>query len=97
MARHLGRARERQTAVREEGLNPCPAGPFRIAEGEDVWVLYSPDVDRQYMREVPSSGYPLQVLELHSKDDVQAVATVFSYKVGARFVIAFRFADVRPL
>lgn len=71
--------------------------PFKLIEGNEAYVVYSPDHTKHCLGPVPSSGFPLKLLELHSKDDERAVATVFSYNLGMRFLIVFDISDVRPL
>ena len=70
---------------------------FKLEEGNEAYVVYSPDSPKHFLGAIPSSGFPLKIMELHSKDDERAVATVFSYNLGMRFVIVFNIQDVRPL
>lgn len=70
---------------------------FKLVEGNEAYIIYSPDSSKHFLGPIPSSGFPLKILELHSKDDERAVATVFSYNLGMRFVIVFDIRDVRPL
>ena len=70
---------------------------FKLVEGNVATIIYSPDSPKHYLGPIPSSGYPLKLLELHSKDDERAVATVFSYNLGMRFLIVFDIQDVRAV
>lgn len=81
--------------MRDEDLNQLLKDPFQIVEGAEIFLIYSPDDSKQYLRSILSSGYPMKILELHSKDNERAVATVFSYLLGKRFVVVFDFDDVR--
>lgn len=79
----------------DEDLKQLLTDPFQIVEGAEIFIIYSPDDSKQYLRHIISSGYPMKILELHSKDDERAIATVFSYLLGKRFMIVFGFEDVR--
>ncbi len=81
--------------MRDEDLKRLLEDPFQINEGAEIFIIFSPDDSKQYLRHIVSSGYPMKVLELHSKDDDRAVATVFSYVLGKRFMIVFDFEDMR--
>lgn len=71
--------------------------PFRLDEGSEYVIICSPDNPRHMFGQMHSSGFPMKVMELHSKDNCSAVATVFSYNLGYRFQIAFRIEDVRDI
>lgn len=60
-------------------------------------MIYSPDSPKHVFGQKQSSGYPMKILELHSKDNYSVVATVFSYNMGYRFQIAFKIEDVRDI
>lgn len=83
--------------MREEVHVNWREDPFKLVEGNEAYVVFSPDSTKHYFGPILSSGYPLRLLELHSKDDERAVATVFSYNLGMRFVIVFNIEDVRSL
>ncbi len=83
--------------MREEDLKMLLQEPFKLEEGSEYFVVFSPDDSVQYLNHVHSSGYPMKVLELHSKDNERAVATVFSYKRGMRFMIVFNLQDMRSI
>jgi hypothetical protein len=83
--------------VREEVRVNWLHESFKLVEGNEAYIIYSPDSPKHFLGPVPSSGFPLKILELHSKDDERAVATVFSYNLGMRFLIVFDIQDVRPL
>ena len=82
--------------MRQEDLTTL-AHPFKIDEGAEYFVVYSLDDGKLHLSTHMSSGYPMKVLELHSKDNERVLATVFSYKFGKRFMIAFNITDMRPL
>ncbi len=78
--------------------DPVSAGePFRLEEGTGAFVVYSPDSPKHYMTYVQSSGYPLKMLELHSRSDDQVLATVFSYNLGKRFMVVFSLKDAQSI
>lgn len=71
--------------------------PFKLDEGSEIFLVYSPDCPKHYMRHVFSSGHPMVMLELHSRDSRQVLATVFSYTMGKRFMIVFDENDIRQI
>ena len=70
---------------------------FKLQEGTEAMIVYCLDDSKHYGHAMSSSGYPMKTLELHSHDDVHAVATVFSFNLGRRFLIIFDLSDVRPV
>lgn len=81
----------------EDNIANLISGSFKLLEGSESLIVYCLDDSKHYCRGIPSSGYPLNTLELHSCDDNEAVATVFSCNLGKRFVIVFNLSDVRPV
>ncbi len=71
--------------------------PFILVKGSKAFIILCPDDNKHYARRVDSEGYPMKIMELHSNDEQQAVATVFSYNLGRRFMIIFELADARPV
>ena len=83
--------------MREEDRVSWLSEPFRLLEGSDVLLLMCLDNTKHYVETIQSSGFPIKLLELHSKDEKRALATVFSYNLGMRFMVVFDLDDVRPL
>jgi hypothetical protein len=83
--------------MREEAVKALSGEPFQVRKGAEVMVMYSLDNSKHYLKKVESLGYPLKLLEFHSKDNDKIVMTVFSYKLGMRFVLAFNLDDIRLL
>ena len=70
---------------------------FKLMEGAEVFIVYCLDDDEHYSNTRLSSGRPLKTIELHSYDDKQAVATVFSCNTGRRMLVIFNLEDVRAV
>ena len=70
---------------------------FKLEEGSESLIVYSPDDAKHYGHSHVSSGMPLRTLVLHSHDDVHAIATLLACHSGRRFLVMFNLEDVRPV
>jgi hypothetical protein len=76
--------------MREQDLTQ----PLKVRDGCSVYVIYCLDDSKHYLTTFSSTGAPLKVLELHSRGEHNAVATVFSYACAKRYLVVFNFDDV---
>lgn len=83
--------------MRDEDLKTLLDQAFKIEEGENIMVIYSLDDAKHYLKVIQSSGYPMKILELHTKDNDSILATVFSYILGKRYMVAFKLEHMRSV
>lgn len=67
---------------------------FHVVEGADIFVICALETGEAQLRSIKSIGYPMRVLEVHAMSPGFAVATVFSFKNGGRYMIVFNFDDL---